>query len=607
MSTAEQPSHSLQEEEDHAGQIDATHVGKPEYTPFQELVERHPDGLLILGHEKTITYANAAACRLLKQDARSLINACIASLVHPGDAEMLAERLDSLHEEATAVIHCTLRFQLGAGAWGWTECAGRLLPMETSGAVVLVLRDLGWRQEQLEWLTQLAFTDPVTGLANRTLLIQRLEHRLRLRDLHQRPIGILSLDLDGFKRVNDTFGHATGDELLRQFGTRLRESVREADTVARLGGDEFVVLLEEVFQIGDITACAERLLGQLGSPLHIDGREILVSASMGLVLANSSETAAEELLDYGDLALYRAKAAGKSRYAVFDKPARAEVRERSILQADLREAVRNGDLCLLYQPEFDLETGRITSVEALLRWKHPSRGLVAASDLLPLVKQAALGREIRQWVFREACRQARAWSAMGGSHAQVRLTVNVSEDDLQSEELPSELVRCLHEAGLPSSRLVLECPEAVLIEYTELAMRRLQMLRTLGVGLAIDSFGARFGSLRLLECLPIQTIKIDREVVHEASTGGPMLKAICSIARDLRISVTAKCIETPSQHRAVLRARCNSGQGYLFCSPLSGEEMTTLLTVSPGLAWVRGEEQSVGDDLGTVRGEPDLG
>jgi EAL domain-containing protein (putative c-di-GMP-specific phosphodiesterase class I) len=290
------------------------------------------------------------------------------------------------------------------------------------------------------------------------------------------------------------------------------------------------------------------------------------------------------LLAHADVALYRAKNSGKACYALFDEPARAEERESSSLQAGLRKALEDGQLCLFYQPEVDLGTGRIRSMEALLRWQHPERGLIEAGELFPLVRQAGLGRVISRWVHREVCSQASHWFANGIVDAQTQVTINLSEEDLQCEELAAELETSLLAAGLAPQHLRLECPEAVLIENTGLALRRMHALRKLGLGLAIDSFGARFGSLRLLEYLPIQSLKVDRSLV-DGSMGNPaILRAVCSIARDLQVSVTAKCIETVQQHQTAVQARCDCGQGNLFSPPVNLDEMTHLLQRRPRLS-----------------------
>jgi len=589
MSIADQ-SPNLPEPKDVNAGAQSAEGGDLNCSSFRELVERHPDGVLVVGAEKTVLYANPAARRLLQRPSSGVGKFSLTPLVHPHDLELLTEHLSSRDGEAAKAIHRTLRFRRRAGIWDWLECTGYRTGGRIAGVLVLILRDPACRREQLELLAQLAFTDPLTGLANRTVLVQRLEHRLKQRDLAQRPAGLVTLDLDGFKQVNDTFGHAVGDELLCELGARLRKTVREADTVARMGGDEFIVLLEEVLQIGDVITCAERLQRQLASPIAVDGRQLLVSASMGLLLVNSSDATAKELLHYSDVALYRAKTLGKDRYVVFDKPVRAGVRDGLRLQGELREAVQKGELCLLYQPEVDFDSGCITGIEALLRWRHPRRGMMRPAELLPLIQQTSLWKPVRQWVCQEAFRQACTWVALGGGPALTRLTINLSAEDLRSEELDAELVRHLRDTGLPSTNVLLECPESLLLEQTELAIHRLHALRKLGVQLAIDSFGAHFSSLRLLEGLPIQMIKLDRALVDDAAAGGSLLNGICSIARDLGISVTAKCIETPEQHRAAVRARCHRGQGYLFCPPLNGAELTPLLTASAGLLLARSRQ-----------------
>jgi diguanylate cyclase (GGDEF)-like protein/PAS domain S-box-containing protein len=545
---------------------------------FQELVEQHPDGLLILDTGSLIRYANPAACELLRVNSAALLSRRLSSLIHPGDRADFTAYLEGLCGQIGEALHRTFRCQRGTAGWQRVECAGRQLPTEAINTLVIVLRDLGTRREQLETLTQLAFTDPVTGLANRSLLMQRLVHRLKRRDLQRCPVGILSLDLDGFKRVNDTYGHAAGDELLRQCGLRLSQQVREYDTVARIGGDEFVVMLEEVFQLTDVAACAERLLGSLRTPIQLDGCEVMISASVGGALARSTELIAEEFLAFADAALYRAKLSGKNQCALYDDPARIEVKQGLTLQAEFRNAVHSQELSLYYQPVVDLHTGRIDSVEALLRWKHPQRGLLLAGELLPLIQQTSLNRLVRQWIQRQICNHAQLWAQFETDGPPFQVTVNLSEEDLCCEHLANDLERGLREVGLAPRHVTLECPERILIDHSDLAIRRMHTWRKLGVGLAIDSFGAQFGSLRLLDSLPIQSVKVDRTLVNDEPGDRSILAAVTAIARDLGVTVTAKCIESPQQYRAALRAQCTHGQGHLFSAALTGEGITQLLS-----------------------------
>jgi len=577
MSADDQPSSLLEEEDPLAESECATGEHLSGAAPYRELIAALPHGVLILSREHTLLYANPAACLLFKKPLSQLESASLTDLLHPDDYPVIIEKLQGLDVDPSETVQLTLRFEQGATAWCWLECTARSLPLEQPGSTVLVLRDFSNHQEELERLTHLAFTDPVTNLANRAFLSQRLEHRLKLRDLHSRPIGIISIDLDGFKRVNDTFGHAVGDELLRQFGARLRKTVRDADTVARMGGDEFVLLLEEVSQLKEVSACAQRLLGELWSPFLVNGREIAITGSMGLTLGSSTQFSAEELLRQADTALYRAKALGKARYVVFDEPARAQDQERLDRETELRQAVKSREFKLRYQPEVELQTGKISSIEPLLHWDHPRRGAMNSADLSTSIQEASLGREISRWLHDEVCRQAKQWSRIGAVNSRVQVVLSLSAEDLRCEELPAELASSLTQADLPPHCLLIACPESVLMEDVELAKRRARAFRNLGVGLAIDNFGARFGSLRFLESLPIQVLRVDPTLVEDAENGGALLRAICSIARDLQIRVCARCVGTPEQRDALLRANCDFGQGSLLAPPLTESEMSRQL------------------------------
>jgi diguanylate cyclase (GGDEF)-like protein/PAS domain S-box-containing protein len=455
----------------------------------------------------------------------------------------------------------------------WATEVGR------SYAFSAFVHDISERKHLEAELTRQALHDPLTGLANRTLLVDRMAHALARAERTGAPTTVLFLDLDGFKTVNDSLGHAAGDQLLVAVAERLRGSVRPADTIARLGGDEFAVLSEDA-GTDEGTLIAQRIGEALAAAFLVGGREVLARASIGVATAVPGERSADELLRDADLAMYMAKRLGKGRHAVFETAMHTAALERLELEADLRRALAGSEIVVHYQPIVRLADSALVGMEALVRWNRPGHGLVPPLEFIPAAEETALILDIGRWVLEEACRQVAAWQADYGFSPSPRLSVNLSARQLQDPALVGDVASVLDRSGLDPARLVLEITESMLMEEPEEAVKRLQALRDLGVRLAIDDFGTGYSSLSYLRRFPVHILKIDKAFVA-ALLAGPedaaLAHAIVRLAHTLQLGTVAEGIETTEQLAELSRLGCEYGQGYLFAAPLPSADMADLL------------------------------
>jgi diguanylate cyclase (GGDEF)-like protein len=430
-----------------------------------------------------------------------------------------------------------------------------------------------------------AYHDALTQLANRVLFRDRISDALAHRTGDD-DVTVLFLDLDGFKEVNDSLGHLAGDQLLVQVADRLRESVREGDDVARFGGDEFAVLIKSPLGSPDAEIVAQRIVDGLNAPFQIDTREIHVQASIGLAGAGlSGENAdgaadeAEQLMRNADLAMYKAKSAGGSGYASYDPQMLSGLVERLQLEADLRVALERGELTLHYQPTVDLTTSKVVGFEALVRWQHPTRGLIPPLDFIPIAEGTGLIVPLGRWVLTEACRQVVEWSAQGVG-GPITMAVNVSVRQFDRADLAAVVAEVLAETGMPAGQLCLEMTESVLMTDTEENLAQLVRLKALGVTLAIDDFGTGYSSLAYLRRFPVDTLKIDRSFVErlgEQTDDAALADTIVQLGRSLGMSTIAEGIEEYGQLAALREMGCNYAQGYYFSRPVPAAEAVRLL------------------------------
>jgi diguanylate cyclase (GGDEF)-like protein len=441
------------------------------------------------------------------------------------------------------------------------------------------MRALSLVAEKTRELSHQALHDTLTGLPNRALVLDRAEQMLaRTARSPGMVAGALFVDVDGFKHVNDNLGHAAGDVLLRTVGERLHASVRDQDTVGRLGGDEFVVLVESGASEAIADILADRLVESLRAPVDLgDGTaEVAVTVSIGVAVGQYSTP--DGLLRDADLALYAAKAAGRDRYSLFDASMHADAEGRVELEVDLSEALQKQQFFLLYQPIFDLASGRIEGVEALLRWRHPVRGIIPPDEFIPLAEESGLIVPIGRWVLREACQQARAWAGPGGRS--IGMSVNVSAHQLGRDEFAGDVRQALEESGLDAASLMIEITETTVMRDIGAACAHLTEIKALGVSIAVDDFGTGYASLSQLQQMPADVLKVDRSFIAALETGEQsrdLLQAILGVGRSMSLKVIAEGIENEDQLRTVTEMGCQMAQGFLLGRPAPAEVIEGLL------------------------------
>jgi len=547
---------------------------------FRALVQHASEMLLIVDADFAVRYASPAALKALtgRETGGGLVGERLLQLVHPEDIADAVRLLGHAVARGRESVRGEWRFRAPDGRVVLAEhVATNLLDEPTVEGIVLNSRDVSERAELERQLTHQAFHDPLTQLANRTLFRDRLEHALKRNGRTPGGVALLFLDLDDFKRVNDSLGHAVGDTLLVQVSARIARELREGDTLARFGGDEFAILLEDVVGPGMAMTIADRVLAALREPFAVEGKEICVGVSIGIAGSHEAQDSSD-LMRNADLAMYIAKTRGKGGCAVFEPHMHADVVVRLDIEADLRHAVDAQELTLVFQPVVGLAQRHLIGVEALLRWSHPTRGEIPPSTFIPIAEDAGLVVPIGRWVLREACRQARQWLDETGMA--VHVGVNVSARQIHDPSLLEDVRSALADAGLPPSQLLLEITESVLMRDSVDVERVLHGLRALGVTLALDDFGTGYSSLSYLQRFPIDVLKIDKSFVAPmaARTFDPRLvRAIIALGESLGMRIVAEGVETDGQLEALRALGCEMGQGYLFARPLSSKQLVAHL------------------------------
>ena len=445
---------------------------------------------------------------------------------------------------------------------------------------VMVFRDVSAARALALRMSYLAQHDILTDLPNRNMFEDRLTQAMALAHRHRRQLAVLFLDVDRFKHINDSLGHAIGDRLLQAVAKRLLDCVRKSDTVSRQGGDEFVILLSEVVQAEDAAICAEKVLQAVRVPIRIDEHEINITVSIGIVTYPADGTSAETLLNNADVAMYHAKDTGRGDYQFFKPEMTAHALERRSLEGSLRLALAREEFVLHYQPKINLDTGTIIGVEALIRWRHPERGLVAPAHFIPTAEECGSIVPIGQWVLREACRQARGWQHAG--LPPIRIAVNVSPVELRAGEFVANVLAILAETSLDPRYLELELTESALMQDSKSTAITLRALRDMGIHLALDDFGLGYSSLSYLKRFPIEALKIDQSFVRDLTTDADdasIVSAVIGMGENLRMQVVAEGVETLEQLEFLREHRCPVGQGYYFSRPLVAEDLTGMLVV----------------------------
>jgi diguanylate cyclase (GGDEF)-like protein/PAS domain S-box-containing protein len=422
--------------------------------------------------------------------------------------------------------------------------------------------------------------DALTGLPNRVWFMERLEYAIARTKLHQDYVfALLFLDLDRFKLVNDSLGHALGDQLLMAIAQRLKTCLRPADTIARLDGDEFTILLEDIKDLSHATQVADRIHQELSLPFNLKGNTVFTSASIGIVISALGYDRPEDMLRDADTTMNRAKALGKARYEVFNQTMQNQAMARLQLEIDLRSALERQELQVYYQPIVSLNNGRIAGFEALVRWQHPQRGLVSPAEFIPVAEETGLIIPLGWWVLRQACRQICTWQQQVPVHPPLIVSVNISGKQLTQSHLVTEIKQILRETGLDAGSLKLEITESVLVDNIEAVVPILKQLKALGIGLSIDDFGTGYSSLSYLHQMPIDTLKIDRSFVHDVDCDPEkieIIRTIVGLSWNLGMNVVAEGVETKKQMYQLQALNCDYGQGYFFSRPVNAKAAKAL-------------------------------
>ncbi len=544
------------------------------------LVHYGGDMLSIVDPDSTVRYASPSHRRIMGLTPDALVGRRLIEQVHANDLAAAESCLTLLLNGNAQHEACVVRLRDGAGRWRWIESVATNLMHEPSiGGIVINSRDVTERKEMESRLLEQALLDPLTQLGNRRLLSDRLSHALARRTRRSSDVALLLLDLDHFKFVNDTLGHANGDLLLVAVAARLRGALRSEDTIARLGGDEFAVLLEDLERADEADATAERIQRALEQPFVLAEREVFVRTSIGIAWATDGQSV-DDLLTDADVAMYSAKSAGRGCTERYSSEMRASVAERLEVEADLRHALQREELDLHYQPVIHLETGRIVGAEALIRWRHPLKGEMLPLRFIPVAEESELIVSIGQFVLRQAARDAARFRASSPDATALRVAVNLSARHFLSPELVHEVRAVLERESIPGSALAIELTETVLADNEVVIAERLQSLRDLGVCIALDDFGTGYSSLNYVRRFPIDILKVDKSFVsgvgHDSSNDG-VTRAIVSIGRSLSLRTVAEGVETFAQMERLRDLGCLLAQGYLFSPPVGRDAFEALL------------------------------
>ncbi|MDQ2104871.1 putative bifunctional diguanylate cyclase/phosphodiesterase, partial [Azospirillum isscasi] len=533
---------------------------------FRQLADATTEGIVI-HRGGVILDVNRAMAELLGEPPGRFIGQSMLRFVAPNRRAEVETRLaeptsnrvevDLLHADGTPVM---------------VEAHGQDITHEGRPARVVAVRDIRERKRAEERIRHMANHDLLTGLPNRSLFLDRLNVALASVErtgAERTGVAVHYLDLDRFKAVNDLLGHPAGDRLLQEMARRLLDAVSGHDTVARLSGDEFAIL-QRIAQPGEALALADRLVKALGAPADLDGQRMTVGASIGIALFPQDGAEAEPLLQHADTALYRAKSEGRGTFRFFEAAMDERLQARRGLERDLRQALADGALCVHYQPLEDCRTRRILGFEALVRWKHPVRGMIPPSEFVPLAEESGLVMQLGEFVLRTACRDARTWPAP------VKVAVNLSPIQFRHSDLPATVLAILEEEGLAPHRLEIEVTEGVMIDDTERALAALSALKAAGVRIALDDFGTGYSSLSYLQKFTFDKLKIDRSFVQlmaESRESLSIIRTILALAKSLDIAVTAEGVETEEQRTLLKNESCNQLQGYLIGRPVPASEL----------------------------------
>ncbi|GAC1315701.1 MAG: hypothetical protein NVSMB2_07780 [Chloroflexota bacterium] len=550
---------------------------------MRAIMESVAEGILTVNARGRVASCNIAAERMFGYSAAELIGLPMTNLLGQDSHRVLTSITCSTAADPIADNQGSTPETTGVHKDGSTfplELSLSITQVDGERRLIAVVRDITDRKRFEEDLTRLAFRDSLTGLANRSLFLERVEHALERAERRRTPVSVLFLDLDNFKIVNDSLGHQRGDALLVETAQRLQGCLRSTDTAARLGGDEFAVLLEGT-DVSEAAHVAERIATSLQTPVQLGERQVFVSASVGVAVSMAVGERPDALIRKADVAMYRAKTAGKARYTIFDPGMEIGMLDRLDLETDFRRALEHGEFRVYYQPIVSLSDGRIVGLEALVRWAHPERGLIPPADFIPLAEDTGMIAPLGQLVLEEACRQVRRWQDQFPSDPPLGISINLSARQFQNPTLVQDIDRAWREAKLDPSTLRLEITETVLMRDPEGAQAKLVALTERGIHLAIDDFGTGYSSLSYLKRFPIDTLKIDRCFVAglgQDSQDAAIVRSVVELAKSLNLQVTGEGVETAAQRAHLQLLGCEHAQGYLFARPLAAEDIGALLS-----------------------------
>jgi diguanylate cyclase (GGDEF)-like protein/PAS domain S-box-containing protein len=550
---------------------------------FRLTFELAPIGMALTNLEGKFKRVNTALCQSLKYSEEELLKLSFKDITDPDDFSIqlmeekeLLEGVENNFQIETRhiakdgyVVDALLKMVVVRDELG--------KPLHFNSQIV----DITDRKKMERQLVYDAFHDGLTGLPNRALFMDRLGQALKRKRRESKYLfAVLFLDLDRFKVVNDSVGHSVGDKLLVALARRLETCLRPTDTVARLGGDEFTILLDNIKSAEETTKVADRIYRELNAPFNLDGYEVFASASIGIALGSNEYENPEELLRDADLSMYRAKEKGKARYEVFDKSLHTRALKRLELENDLRRGIEREEFKIYYQAITSLVTGKLEGFEALVRWQHPSKGLISPLDFIPIAEETGLIIPLGSWILKESCRQIKEWQDKYIDNLKLMISVNISGKQFRDGNLIYEIDKILTETGLDPHQLKLEITESVLMENTETATQILLDLRSRNIKLSIDDFGTGYSSLSYLHRFPVNTLKIDRSFINQMQSDAEhaeIVRAIVTLAHILNMDVVAEGIETDLQLNQLKSLNCEYGQGYLFSKPINSQEAEILI------------------------------
>jgi diguanylate cyclase (GGDEF)-like protein/PAS domain S-box-containing protein len=551
------------------------------------LVRNASDVIAVVDLESTISYVSPSSSKVLGAAPEDLIASRFTDLIHPDDIGHFVRVLTTTSPDGEQAVSVRVRRD-GLDQIHAEGEIRNLLDDPTVGGLIVTIRDVTDRRLLEEQLTHQALHDSLTGLANRRLFADRLAHALQRRGDRMEPQTVLFIDLDDFKTVNDSLGHGPGDAVLAAIGSRIGGLLRAGDTVARVGGDEFAVLIESA-TVAEAQEAADRLNESISQPIDLGEVTVQINASIGITQAIPGEVTAQEALRNADLAMYWAKESGKATSAVYESRLHVEALERLQLRADLQHALRSDELVLHYQPEVDLGTGAIVAVEALVRWQHPTRGLLSPMTFVPLAEETRLITSLDRWVLQTACRTA---ADLHTRHPDVAMSVNLSAAYLDHPDLVPTVAKALHDNDLAPRCLILEITESAILRDITAVSPRLAALREMGVRIAIDDFGTGYSSLAYLSQLDVDILKIDKSFIDRVTIDpqdAAITEAIISIGHSLALQTVAEGVEDAEQAEWVRASGCAIGQGYIWSRPLALADLEValrvgLLTATPAVS-----------------------